>query len=132
MRTLTRLPCLGIVQPVSVAISLYMFFKLDGIGCPAGTEKLRPAIYSRGSDLPRPYSSCLCCADHTHSLIDIVVWVLTKDDNLDIIKGTGIEGPACTVTAANLYLNPCQRNVETHRLQNHEYLNICDDVGNTC
>lgn len=45
--TLTRLPCLGTVQPQSAAISLYMFFKLDGIGSPAGTEKLRPAGMNR-------------------------------------------------------------------------------------
>ena len=94
MHTLTRLPCSGIVQPQSAAISLYMFFKLDGTGCPAGTEKLRPATGSRGSDLPQPYLLYLCCVEHTHSLIDIVVWVLTKDDHLDIIKGTCVECPA--------------------------------------
>ena len=65
----------------------------------------------------RPATTLLvisCCSDHTHSLIDIVVWVLTKDDNLDIIKGTCVERPACTAThAVNLYLHHCQRDVNT-------------------
>lgn len=35
-----------------------------------------------------------CCVGHTHSLVNIVVWVLAKDHNLDIIKGTCVECPA--------------------------------------
>ena len=30
----------------------------------------------------------------THGLVHIVIWVLSQNDNLDVIKGTCVEGPA--------------------------------------
>lgn len=39
-----------------------------------------------------------CCVGHTHSLVNIVVWVLAKDHNLDIIEGTCVECPAYSMT----------------------------------
>ena len=32
----------------------------------------------------------------THCLIDIVVWVLPKNDDLDFIEGTRVKSPACS------------------------------------